>query len=80
MLDYLDIQENSDLVRDTGSKALVNTNIAAYEAAVKRANIAKKQKNDIRDAIRDINILKNEMKEIKSLLLKMTESNHYGNS
>lgn len=73
MSNYLPVDGHPDLVRDSSSKAIINTNIAAYEAAVKRSKLVKKQNQDIRDAIRDINILKNEMKEIKDLILKMVE-------
>lgn len=80
MTDFVKVEGYSDLVRDQNSKAVVNNNIAAYEAAIKRAKFEKKKNDDIRSAIRDINILKNEMKEIRSLILKMVESNNNGNS
>ena len=34
---YLQVEDNSDLVRDTHSNVIVNTNRNAYEIAVKRA-------------------------------------------
>lgn len=79
MTDLVEVQGYSDLARDVNSNAVVNTNMSAYIAAVKRAKNAKKQNDDIRDAIRDINILKNEMSEIRSLLIKMVEKTN-GNS
>lgn len=79
MTELIEVQGHPDLARDVNSNAVVNTNFTAYHAAIKRTQAAKKQNEDIRDAIRDINILKNEMKEIRSLLIKMVE-NQNGNS
>lgn len=73
MAEYIKVEDHSDLARDMGSRAIVNTNFAAYEAAVARSRAAKQHKDDLRDAIRDINNLKNEMHEIKHLLLKLME-------
>ena len=42
-------------------------------AAVERSKNAQKAKDELRDATREINILKSEMHEIKSLLLQMVE-------
>jgi len=47
--------------------------LAAYEAAVKRSRAAQQQKDELRDAVRDINNLKCEMHEIKSLLLQLVD-------
>lgn len=76
MTELVKVEGHPDLVRDMNSKAIINTNMAAYEAAVKRSKTVQRQKDDLRDAVRDINILKNEMKEIRSLLIKMVESSH----
>jgi hypothetical protein len=73
MADYLKVQEHPDLARDTVSGAIVNTNMQAYEAAVNRSRNVKQQKDSMRDAVRDINNLKSEMHEIKSLLLKLED-------
>lgn len=74
MSNFIKVEGHSDLLRDVNSKAIINTNMAAYKAAVERFNLVKQQKDDLRDAVRDINILKNEMKEIRSLLIKMAEN------
>jgi hypothetical protein len=68
---YLQVEDNSDLVRDTHSNAIVNTNRNAYEIAVKRAKEAQRQRDEIRDATREINNLKCEMHEIKSMLTEL---------
>ena len=68
---YLQVEDNSDLVRDTHSNAIVNTNRNAYEIAVKRAKENQRQRDEIRDATREINNLKCEMHEIKSMLTEL---------
>ena len=73
MTDYLKVEGHEHLIRDMGSKAIVNTNRYAYMAAVERSKNAQKQKDELRDATREINSLKSEMHEIKSLLFQMVE-------
>ena len=73
MTEYLRVKDHPDLVRDTQSHAVVNTNMAAYRAAVERSRSAQKSKDELRDAVRDINNLKSEMHEIKNLLLQMMD-------
>lgn len=74
MTDYLRVKDHSDLARDTTSGAIVNTNVSAYEAAVKRARNAQASKDELRNAVRDINNLKCEMHEIKTLLLQLVDN------
>ena len=73
MSEYLKVEGHEHLVRDMGSKAIVNTNRFAYMAAVQRSKNAQKAKDELRDATREINILKSEMHEIKNLLVKLVE-------
>jgi hypothetical protein len=73
MTEYLQVKDHPDLARDTQSHAVVNTNMAAYQAAVERSRVAQKNKDELRDAVRDINNLKSEMHEIKDLLLQMMD-------
>ena len=73
MSEYLKVEGHEHLIRDMGSKAIVNTNRFAYVAAVQRSKNAQKAKDELRDATREINTLKSEMHEIKSLLLQLVE-------
>ena len=73
MSDYKQVDGHTDLVRDMHSKAVINTNRSAYLAAVQRKKTLQQQKDELRDATREINILKCEMHEIKSLLIKLVE-------
>ena len=66
---YLKVEGHENLVRDTSSGgAIINTNKNAYEIAKRRAAEAQKQRDEIRGATREINNLKCEMHEIKSML------------
>ena len=65
---YRKVEGELDLVRDMNSTAIVNRNRSAYDIAVKRARAAQEQRDQIRETTREINSLKCEMHEIKSLL------------
>ena len=73
MTDYIQVEDNPNLARDVNSRAVVNTNMAAYQAAVERSRAAQKSRDELRDAVRDINNLKCEMHEIKNLLLQLVD-------
>ena len=73
MTEYKQIEDDKDFVKDMHSKAVINTNKTAYMAAVQRKKVILQQKDELRDATREINILKSEMHEIKSLLIKLVE-------
>ena len=73
MSDYLKVEGHEHLVRDVNSKAIINTSRSAYIAAITRSKAVQQQKDELRDATRQINILKSEMHEIKNLLVKLVE-------
>ena len=68
MSDYKPVEGHSDLIKDMHSKAVINTNRSAYLAAVQRKRTLQQQKDELRDATREINTLKCEMHEIKDML------------
>ena len=68
---FVQVEGHSDLVRDTLSHAIVNRNRGAYELAKKRAAEAQRLRDEIRTTTREINTIKSEMHEIKSLLEKL---------
>lgn len=61
-------------VRDYVSNAVLNTDVSALENyKIERAR--REQEQDIlNNCVSDINILKNDMQEIKNLLIKMSEN------
>ena len=73
MSDYIKVQGHSNLVRDVNSHAIINKDKNAYNLAKRRAEEAQKQRDEIRGATREINNLKCEMHEIKSMLKTLLE-------
>ena len=61
------------LVRDTNTHAIINKDKNAYNLAKRRAEEAQRQRDEIRGATREINNLKCEMHEIKSMLKTLLE-------
>ena len=75
MSDYIKVQGYTNLVRDTRSNAIVNKDKNAYNIAKRRAEEAQRQRDEIRGATREINNLKCEMHEIKSMLKTLLDKN-----
>lgn len=73
MSDHLKVEGHDNLVRDTSSKAIINTNRNAYEVAKRRAEEAQRQRDVMRETAREINTLKSEMHEIKHLLQELVK-------
>ena len=77
---YKKVEGETDLVRDVNSTAIINRNRTAYDMAKKRSEQAKRklieeeeQRDEIRNATREINTLKCEMHEIKNLLQQLVD-------
>jgi hypothetical protein len=72
---FLQVDGHTDLVRDTESNAIINKNKSAYMLAKKRAESAQRERDAIRNASREINNIKCEMHEIKSMLKTLLDKN-----
>ena len=72
---YLQVDGHDDLVRDTESTAIINKNRGAYLIAKQRAEAAQRQRDEIRNANREINNIKSEMHEIRSMLKTLLDKN-----
>ena len=62
------VENDDSLRRESGSGAIVNVDKGAWAAARQRARAAQKSRDDLRKQVREINTLKCEMHEIKSML------------
>lgn len=71
MKGYKVVEENPDLVRDPYSGAIVNTNSSAYRSSVEAAKKRKIESEKLEGAVQDINNLKNDINEVKSLLQEL---------
>ena len=68
MSQRLKVHGFTSLVREVNSKGIVNTNVTEYETYMKRIKSREQHGDQIRTAVKDINSLKNELREIKGLL------------
>jgi len=64
----LKVMGHEDLIRDVKSKAIVNTKKNEYQLYMNRIKSREQQGDQIRSTIKEINILKQELFEIKELL------------
>ena len=69
----LKVEGFESLVRDVKSNGIVNTNKSEYQIYMARIRAREKQGDDIRNAVKEINTLKAELREIKSLLQEVTK-------
>ena len=65
------IKDRDHLVKNLDTGAVINTDTLAYEKRVKVRLESQRQRDQLRDAVREINSLKTEMHEMKNLLLKL---------
>ena len=71
--EFIKVEENKDLSRDVYSGGIVNTNKSAYEKAIARSRAAKVQRDELKNATKEINNLQDEMREIKILLQQLVK-------
>ena len=64
MKKYMQVEGHSHLIREESSTAIVNTDINAYY-------LAKKRKEAYRTQVNEINTLKNDMEEMKTLMKEL---------
>ena len=64
----LKVEGHESLVRDIRSNAIVNTSQSEYTIYMNRIKSREQQGDQIRNTIKEINVLKQELFEIKSLL------------
>ena len=69
----LKVKGYESLVRDTNSNGIINTNKTDYQIYIERMKAREKQGDDIRNAVKEINTLKSELREIKNLLQEVTK-------
>ena len=72
MSDTVKVQGHQHLVRDLKSQAIINTDSDAYARYMARKTKQKVKDDEVRQVIRDVKELKNEMREIKNLIIGMT--------
>ena len=68
MSKLIKIESHSSLIRDTYSNGIINTNVSEYQIYMQRVKSREKQGDEIRNAVKEINTLKTELREIKNLI------------
>ena len=72
MEDTAKVTGHAHLVRDLKSQAIINTDSDAYARYMATKTKQKEKNDEIRGVIRDVNELRTEMREIKNLLIGLT--------
>ena len=74
MTEYLKVKSDVSLVRDMDSNAIVNQNQSEYDKFMSLSKKKYKEQNELDTMKSDINSLKDDMKEIKSLLKSLARN------
>ena len=72
-MSLIKVKNFDNLVKDTRSSAIVNTSKSEFQLYMKRRQERNKNGDKLRNACKEINNLKSELREIKSLLTKVLE-------
>lgn len=64
----LKVEGHSDLIKETRTKAVINTNVSEYNIYMARLKSRNQQSDELRSAVKEINSLKAELREIKDLV------------
>jgi len=71
----LKVEGHTHLVREVTSSGIVNTNTTEYDIYMQRVRSREQHGDQIRTAVKDINNLKNELREIKGLIKELINGN-----
>ena len=69
----LKVDGYNNLVRDTTSNAVINSSTSEYKIYMARYRAREQESDKLRNACKEINSLKAELREIKDLVLKVLE-------
>ena len=70
-MDYYKVKDNSDLVKDPSTGAILNTNSLDYDKYVAQRDAKNVEHKKTENIERDISTLRQELDEIKSLLREL---------
>ena len=73
---YLKVAGHDGMVRDMSSHAIVNTNTSEYDLYIQRRNSMQTQNELLLKHEEDINTIKEDLHEIKQLLLQSIKGNN----
>ena len=67
------VEQDRSFIKDTKTQAIVNSDKKGYLAYMQRVTQKNKESDKLREMIRDINTLKAELREVKSLITRVLE-------
>ena len=71
-MNHIKVQGHDNLVRDSHSKAILNTDVAGLQRYLAERDIAEKQKREKQELVEKVNNLEKDMSEIKNMLYELT--------
>ena len=72
--EYHRVKGHDDLRRDPKTNSIINTNVSEYNQYVTRRKLKNKENEKIENLEKDLSDLKNDIDEIKSLLISLTSN------
>ena len=69
----LRVEGYGDLIRDTNSNAIVNSSTSEYKIYMAKYRAREQQSDELRNACKEINTLKAELREIKNLIKEIVK-------
>jgi hypothetical protein len=69
----LKVEGFDSLIRDTSSNAVINSSTSEYKIYMSKYRAREQQSDELRNACKEINSLKAELREIKSLITKVLD-------
>ena len=73
MSDIIKVEGHTNLVRDVNSNAIINTNKTDYQLYMQRIKTRQKHNDKFKNAVREINNLKHELRDIKTLIKEIVK-------
>ena len=67
-MDYIKVKNHENLIRDSKSNFIINTNKSEYDEYIARRKQKQNEKNKVENLERDLSTLRNEITEIKDML------------
>jgi hypothetical protein len=68
---YSKVKDHNGLVRNTETNAIISTNMSEYNSYKNAMSVKKQEKERIENIENKVEILQNDISEIKNLLLKI---------
>ena len=74
MSKYLKVESDTSLIRDMDSGAIINTNKSEYDKIMELSKRKYKEKQEMKNLKDDVEGMKSDIQEIKSLLLSIAKN------